>query len=105
MDFEESGLIPAYELLATCVDVVPTSAAADAEEVTDGGRHVAAAMNSKIPGRAILGDQRADEPLIVFLDGLFTLIARHPDWRGRLGMINDWGIPSFTEEGRPDQQS
>jgi hypothetical protein len=48
MEFEKSRLILAYELLAPFVDVVPASAAADAEEMNDRDCHVAAAMNGQV---------------------------------------------------------
>jgi hypothetical protein len=74
--------------------------------MTDRRGHLATSMDSEILRQALLRDQWTDETLIVFPDGPFTLIARHPDWGGRrlLCVINDWGIPSFTEEGRHDQQ-
>jgi hypothetical protein len=58
--------------------------------MADRDRHVAAAVNGKIPAWTVLCDQWTDEALITFLNGAFTLIARHADWGGRLlCVIND----------------
>jgi hypothetical protein len=105
MGFEETGFAPSHKFLAAFIDVVPASAAIDAEKVTDRGCHVAAAMDSEIFRKPLLCDQWTEETLIVFLDGPFTLIARHTEWGGRLVcVINDRGIPSFAKKDRHDQQ-
>jgi hypothetical protein len=73
--------------------------------MADRDRHVTAAVNGKIPAWTVLCDQWTDEVLITFLNGAFTLIARHADWGGRLlCVINDRGIPSLAEEDGHDQQ-
>jgi hypothetical protein len=86
-------------------DVVPSHTTAESKEMPDRRGHVAASMDSEVFRKSLLGDQRTNRALIVFLDGAFTLIARHADWGGRLlCVINDRGIPSFAEEDRHDQQ-
>jgi hypothetical protein len=101
---QQSLVVPPDQLLAPLEDVVPAGTAADAEEVSDRGCHVAAAVNRKFPPRAV-SVINSDEPLITATDGTFTLIARHADWGGRLlCVINDRDVPSLAEEDGHDQQ-
>jgi hypothetical protein len=79
IDFENPSIVPARQLLAALVDVLPAGAAADAEEMTDRDCHVATAVNGQVSGRPVFCDQRSDEPLITATDGTFTLIARRAD--------------------------
>ena len=79
MDFEKPGIVPANQLLATVVDVVPACAAANAEEMTDRDCHVAAAVNRKVSTRAVLRDQRTDEALITPMDGTVAEVTHHAD--------------------------
>ena len=72
-----SLVVPPDQLLAALVDVTPTRAAADAEEMTDRDCHVAAAVNRQVSTRIVLRDQRTDEALVTAVDGTVAQVARH----------------------------
>jgi hypothetical protein len=99
------AIVPAHQLLAALVDVLPAGAAADAEEMTDRDCHVATAVNGQVSGRPVFCDQRSDEPLITATDRDV-----HTDSKARrlggcvLCVINDRDVPSFAEEVGHDQQ-
>ena len=83
----------------------PTSAAADAEEMTDRDCHVAAAVNRQVSTRTVLRDQQTDEALVTAVDGTVAEVARHAErcWC-RLCILQDRSAPVLTEEDRHDQQ-
>jgi hypothetical protein len=85
-----ASFAPSHKLLAAFIDVVPSCTTAESKEMPDRRGHVATSMASEVFRKSLLGDQRTNRPLIVFLDGAFTLVARHADWGGRLlCVIND----------------
>jgi hypothetical protein len=101
MGFEQPFVILPDQLLAALIDVIPASAAADAEEMTDRDCHVAAAVNGKVPARAVLRDQRSDEPLITAMDGTVAEVAHNANrCRRRLRILKDWSAPVVAEEDR-----